>query len=201
MSRITLSPDSSEWLQSSTWINQNHPESGLFRVYWKDAEWRSRGGATLNPSESNCKIHTDCSGHLRYEWEYKDGKMADGISRGWWPDGTLKQERTWKNGKLNGLFIQYNEDGNKQKEGNYIDGKPCGIWILWYKNGQKEFEKTYKDGKYHGLETRWYQNGNKEFEGTYKDGKKEGLWTHWYENGQKEFEITYKNFKKYKVRK
>jgi len=151
MSRITLSPHSSEFLQSSTWINSNYPKNGLFRVYWKDVNSRNNGGATLDPDESNCKIHTDCSGHLRYEWYYKDGKMADGVSRGWWPDGTLKQERNWKNGKQNGLFIEYNEAGIKAGGGNYIDGKrEGGEAPILDKNGQKKEEVTYKNGKEEG---------------------------------------------------
>jgi antitoxin component YwqK of YwqJK toxin-antitoxin module len=40
------------------------PTDGLFQAHW------------LN-------------GNLRYEWEYKDGERADGISRGWHTNGHL----------------------------------------------------------------------------------------------------------------
>ena len=71
---------------SDTWISENHPDNGVFRVYWKDAVDSYSGGATFNPEESNCKIHTDCSGHLRFEWYYKDGKR-DGIRKEWFSGG------------------------------------------------------------------------------------------------------------------
>jgi antitoxin component YwqK of YwqJK toxin-antitoxin module len=63
---------------------------------------------------------------LRYEWYFKlplDGTRADGISRGWWSNGKLKQIKTWKN------------------------GKQVGISTGWYENGQKWYEQTYKDDK------------------------------------------------------
>ena len=63
------------------WIEENHPNNGVFRVYWKDVITTNRGGATLNPDEGE---------GLRYEWEYKDGKRVDGISKGWWPNGNIK---------------------------------------------------------------------------------------------------------------
>ncbi len=34
------------------WIESNHPENGLFRVYWKDVITYLEGGATLDPDES-----------------------------------------------------------------------------------------------------------------------------------------------------
>ncbi len=74
------------------------PINGLFQIHWPN-------------------------GNKRYEWYYKDGKRADGVSRGWWPNGILKQERTYKDGKEDGLFTK------------------------WYENGQKKSEITYKDGK------------------------------------------------------
>jgi len=53
-------------LKAEDWIEIHKPENGLFRQYFDN-------------------------GQLRYEWYYKDGKRADGISRGWWSNGILKQ--------------------------------------------------------------------------------------------------------------
>ena len=50
------------------------PENGLFEVKWP-------------------------KGNLRYQWYYKDGIRADGISKSWNPDGTLKYTTYWKEGK------------------------------------------------------------------------------------------------------
>lgn len=133
------------------WIEKSHPENGVFRVYWKDVKGFHSGDVTLDPDESE---------GLRWEWYYKDGKRADGISRGWWPSGNLKCEWNWKNGKLDGL------------------------WTQWFDNGQKWYERTYKNGEFYGLYTVWFDNGQKAIERTYKNGKKVGRWTEWDENGE-----------------
>ena len=38
-------------------------------------------------------------GNLRYQWNYKDGIRADGISKSWFPDGRIKYTTYWKDGK------------------------------------------------------------------------------------------------------
>ena len=63
------------------------------------------------------------------------------------------------------------ESGQKKLERTYKDGKLDGIEIRWYENGQKKLEKSYKDGKADGAEIRWYSNGEKKWETTYKDDK------------------------------
>ena len=102
-------------------VTYDLPENGTFEVYWGN-------------------------GQLRYQWDYKDGKRADGESKGWWPDGSWKQIKTFKDGELNGRCVE------------------------WYGDGQKRVEALYKDGKLHGLQTWWWENGEKWKEGTYKEG-------------------------------
>ena len=121
---------------SEDWVEENHPENGLFRVYWKDVKGNYRGGATLDPEEGE---------GLRYEWYYKDGKMADGVSRGWFPNGNLKSEWTWKDGKANGVYTQWHMNGQKKLEGTFKNGVFHGKWTEWYENGQKRNEVTYND--------------------------------------------------------
>ena len=111
------------------------PTDGLFQVKWPN-------------------------GKLKYEWEYKDGKRADGISKGWWSNGKLKQTQTWKNNTRNGL------------------------WTMWYPSGQKKEEEPNRSGLRHGLSISWYDNGQKMYERTFKNDTKDGLWIEWYENGQ-----------------
>ena len=44
-------------------------------------------------------------------------------------------------------FVWY-ENGQKEWEKTYKDGKKDGLWTRWYESGQKESERTYKDGEY-----------------------------------------------------
>ena len=171
------------------WIEENRPENGVFRVYWKDVIGPHDGGVTFDENESE---------GLRWEWYYKDGKMADGVSKGWFPNGQLKQSRIWKNGVQDGIWTEYYENGQKDYEQTYKDGKRDGLWIKFSQKktgGEKMEERTYKNGKKDGLFTFWYENGQKMYEGTFKDGKPDGPFTVWYENGQKSSEKTYKDGK------
>jgi uncharacterized protein with FMN-binding domain len=86
-------------------------------------------------------------------------------------------------------------DGQKEREANYKDGKVDGLLVQWHENGQKRSEANYKDGKRDGRQVSWHENGQKRSEGNYKDGKLDGLWLIWHENGQKKGEANWKDEK------
>ena len=102
-------------------------------------------------------------------------------------------EISYKDGKIDGLCIQWYKNGKKELEENYKDGKLDGIGIRWYENGQIMQEINYKDGQEDGKVTQWYENGQKVGEGNAKDGKQDGKQTLWDENGQIEAEATFKD--------
>ena len=119
------------------------------------------------------------TGHKRYEWEYKDGKRADGVAMGWYPDGKPKQLSTWKNGELNGLRRYWWVSGHIQRDENLISGELNGECI-WYheENGRPKIKGYYQNGKPEGLWT-WYTNSNEKiFEVYFKNGKEENV-KHW----------------------
>ena len=155
-----------EGIPSWEWVKENHPENGVFKVYWKDVYSDYSGSITFDPEEGE---------GLKYEWYYKDGERGDGVSKGWFSNGNLKQTQTWKDGKLNGLYI------------------------MWYPNKQKQSQSTIKNGEEYGLWTDWYKNGQKKFEGNNIGRNKnhnpirDGLWTFWEKDGQKVKEVTYKD--------
>ncbi len=71
-----------------------------------------------------------------------------------------------------GITVEKYENGQKRGERTYKDGKVHGLYTFWYENGQKkEREYTLRFGKLHGLYTRWYRNGQKNWERTHKDGE------------------------------
>jgi antitoxin component YwqK of YwqJK toxin-antitoxin module len=87
----------------------------------------------------------------------------------------------------------YYRNGSLRLEKNYKDGELDGKYILYYKNGQIYEERNYKDGKEDGKYTWYYEDGQIREEGNYKDGKKDGKWTYYYENGQISSERNYKD--------
>ena len=132
------------------WIDKVHPQSGLFRVYWKDVKGPHSGGVTMVASEGE---------GIRWEWYYKDGKR-DGISKGWWPSGNIKSKWNWKDGKLDGLFEMWHDNGNYRYLKNYKNDELHGEWISWYENGQMSCKKYFKDGNRIHEVTNWDEKGN-----------------------------------------
>ena len=170
--------------RSIYWIEENHPENGLFRVYWKNVieitEYnylryrdslsgaRCIGEATLDSEEGE---------GLRWEWYYKDGKRADGVSKGWYPNGQIKFEWTWKDGRLNGPFIDWFETGIISEEGTYknlsgyfLTADKDGVYKGYDPAGRMILEENYKNNKLDGESKYWNMDGYCDSL-YYKDGK------------------------------
>jgi len=150
----------------------------------------------LDPISCGCPLHNKeepydgwfrrhwSNGNLRYEWKNKsykrdDGQIiryrADGVSKGWYSNGQLKQIKTWKDGKPDGLVTTWYENGEKEDEGTYKNSILTGLYTTWYRNGQKQYEGYSDNSSVHnqdnGLATTWYENGKKKSEVIYKDGE------------------------------
>jgi antitoxin component YwqK of YwqJK toxin-antitoxin module len=98
----------------------------------------------------------------------------------------LKGSDTPYTGKI---FINY-ENGQKRAEANYKDGKKDGLYVQWHQNGTKAAEVNHKDGKREGLTIGWYKNGQKMAEGNFKDGKLvEASEKRWNEKGEPVAEV------------
>jgi len=69
---------------------------------------------------------------------YEEGDLANQIQDGVWRVTTIRNKDTlhttvtYKNGKIEGDFIQYDRDGNITTQGKYANGKRIGIWTYKY---------------------------------------------------------------------
>jgi antitoxin component YwqK of YwqJK toxin-antitoxin module len=120
-------------IPAEQWIEENKPKNGLFRVYWTEDE---EGVSFKNTGLP-----------IRFEWYYKDGKYADGVSKGWFSDGGLKHEQEWKDGVRHGKDIWYYRTGQKSEEGIYLNNFQHGKWTYWNENGETTAEVIYRRGK------------------------------------------------------
>ena len=59
----------------------------------------------------------------------------------------MSSELYFRLGKIHGLNRGWYEDGTIGFEYSYKNGKEDGKWIEWYSNGQKSIEGTMKNGK------------------------------------------------------
>ena len=59
----------------------------------------------------------------------KEGNLIKGTF--YYENGAIKQEGTYKNGKLHGEWISYNQNGEKNAVAKYQDGNKTGKWFFW----------------------------------------------------------------------
>jgi antitoxin component YwqK of YwqJK toxin-antitoxin module len=89
----------------------------------------------------------------------------------YWPDGQVKWERTYQDGKLEGISKEYGEDGTVLAEENYENGKKNGISKVYYKDGTLRMETHYQDDLKDGLETTYLRWDNKKTVAVFEQGK------------------------------
>jgi antitoxin component YwqK of YwqJK toxin-antitoxin module len=49
----------------------------------------------------------------------------------YYEDGSVKQEGTYKDGKLHGEWISYEQNGKKNAIAQYKEGDKTGKWFFW----------------------------------------------------------------------
>lgn len=59
----------------------------------------------------------------------KHGELIKGTF--YYEDGSIKQEGTYKNGKLHGQWVSYGQDGEKNALAQYEEGNKTGKWFFW----------------------------------------------------------------------
>ena len=79
------------------------------------------------------------------EWEvtFKDDKLMSVVA--WKPNGEKCPVTNVKDG--NGVTGIYYENGQKMSEGNWKDGKLDGLSIFYNEDGTEDYRVTYKDGE------------------------------------------------------
>jgi len=89
----------------------------------------------------------------------------------YWPEGQVKWERNYQDGKLEGISKEYGEDGTVLSEENYENGKKNGISKLYYTDGTLRMETNYQDDLKDGLETTYLRWDNKKTVALFEKGK------------------------------
>ncbi len=108
---------------------------------------------------------------------YKHDKLYGVTQR--YDNGKLSWRKTYKNGKVNGIIIKYNEDGSKWQEATYINDTLLGpekeyrngkIYIEnWYTNHIIDSEENFYDNGLLSVRRVFTDNGNKIIEQDYDE--------------------------------
>ena len=116
-----------------------------------------------------------------YHSEYILADFKDGMYHGnyrHFKGNKLLEECRYKEGNRDGLYKRYYGDGQTvQSERTFIDGKVDGVSRTYHSNGKVETEKVYKLGIEDGYDRRYDSDGTLTLDECYKDGKRDGKWT------------------------
>lgn len=118
----------------------------------------------------------------------------------YYPNGKVKREASFRDGKREGVWREFDEQGNVIKSQTYnkgalvgegivgTDGKRRGEYKEFYPDSTLRTEGLFIDGLRSGEWKFYYHNGKLQEIGGYKEGDPDGPWTWYYDNGQKQIE-------------
>lgn len=133
------------------------------------------------------------------EWCEGPGRNGErkrqGPAREYYDVDLIHVESNWRDGHLDGPWVELHRDGRKAIEGRYRGGEKHGAWTYWYEGGAREEEVSFDMGRRHGPFVQWWRNGKKRTEGTFCHGLQCGRWITWDEDGKELGEIRYEQIR------
>ena len=105
-----------------------------------------------------------------------DERPFTGIFKEYDANGALVSENCVSNGLLDSISTIYYPAGTKKEQRSYKEGKKHGLWINWAPNEVKTAEARFKDGNKEGFWYIWDELGTKRYEMYYVAGQKKGMW-------------------------
>ena len=86
----------------------------------------------------------------------------------------IKFRTHYSNGKLQGLWEEFNENGQLKSKRNFNNGKQHGPCEEFYQNGQLRYRVNFND----------HDRDGRPWEKFYRDGRRVGPWEKFYEDGR-----------------
>jgi antitoxin component YwqK of YwqJK toxin-antitoxin module len=180
-------------LSSEGTMKDGKPD-GYWKSYYENGHLKSEGNRKDFELDSLWKFYNE-DGVLIVEIYYRNGKkngikstyldkeiirenfvndVKEGLTKYYFPDGTLKSEIPFVKGLEQGIGKEYNANGDV-------------ITITEYKRGfivdRMKINRRDKNNLRQGTWMTFYPNGNTHQEGTYRDDKKNGYFKDYAENG------------------
>ncbi len=111
------------------------------------------------------------------------------------PDGII-EKGFFKSSRKQGLWKKYYPDGTLKSEIQYVNGRPKGEFKTFHSNGQLEEQGNWKGRVYTGNFERYYEDGTIAQKKVFNEkGKTEGVVEYYHVNGQLELSFTTDNGK------
>lgn len=88
-------------------------------------------------------------GSVEWERHYVRGR-EEGVSLGWWEDGTPHFRYVFADGLLEGEALEWYPDGTLYRDFHYAAGKESGSQRMWYPDGTLRANYVVVDGRRYG---------------------------------------------------
>lgn len=118
--------------------------NGKWEYFFDDGQKKSEGYFEYGKRVGDWFFYKD--GVLATKEIYEDGKIVQ--AEGYFPNGNISFKGGYVNGKLNGIWIYWNEDNRIILKGPFKNGKRNGEWIRYFVEG--EMKINYIDGVLQG---------------------------------------------------
>ena len=129
---------------------------------------------------------TDAQGRKQGAWIYDGAMLKDPAYAAY----AKIEEGDYLHDQKKGVWKRYWPDGQVRSEITFVQGKALGPYKLFYANGRLEEEGNWQEGKHIEQMRRYYANGKLKEELVYDDeGTKQGVQRFYHENGKLALEV------------
>ncbi len=119
-----------------------------------------------------------------YEVGFNESAIENGISRDFYPSGTVKKEFQFVDGKQNGMIRFWLEDGKMEKEYFAVNNIANGLYSEFFENGEPSLRIKFENDTLNGAAIYYYPNGGISHMGKFEKGVKNGIWTYLSDDGK-----------------
>ncbi|GAB7088936.1 toxin-antitoxin system YwqK family antitoxin [Marinifilum fragile] len=99
-------------------------------------------------------------------------------------NGQLRNQKSYTNGKRNGLVKEWYPNGQIMIEAIFENGKYNGECYSWFENGNMMESSQFVMGIKDGESKQYFENGILKEKGNYSEGVKIGRWEYWDNQGR-----------------
>lgn len=121
---------------------------------------------------------------LHQDTLYFNNKKFSGIQYLIYKKGDTAFVKSYLNGLEEGISKKWYANKQLAEERLYVDGKKEGIHKSWWENGNKKFEFAVSNDEYTNEFKEWNSNGLLIKHFHYQNGQEEGSQKLWYDNGK-----------------
>jgi antitoxin component YwqK of YwqJK toxin-antitoxin module len=149
---------------------------GKFIYYYPNDSVRAnvffRSGSTV----SYARLFHPSTGKRMAEGKYIQKEIKDSVWTYYDESGVLLSREKYVLGKKEGMSYVYLPDGSVSEEKSFRNGIEDGPLKQYFEGKKTKSQSVYKNGKLEGRAVYYYPNGVEAASGFYRNGKKNGAW-------------------------